>query len=240
MEINKLTEKELFEQLEIFQDRIETITEYIEDTNDAETRSNMEVQLHRYKMTLSAIKSEIEMRKTLKKYDDKDYDLVSIFEKIKKEIIEKLNVKIPDERYMYGDIANSRNFNQMLTNIVQSPQSYNAIGIINTEFLNQIPEEILLENKIFINKKDIIELEGFSILINCKSIHKSKSESTHFGKCESEHYDFSESYHLDESISSHWGNCRSIHFNSSVSTHYDNCKSSHYDNSKQNGISLKL
>lgn len=46
-----------------------------------QTRSNMKVQLHRYKMTLNTIKSEIEMRKTLKKYDDKDYDLVSIFEK---------------------------------------------------------------------------------------------------------------------------------------------------------------
>ena len=84
MEINKLSEAELFEQLETYKDRIETITEYIEDTDDAETRSNMEVQLHRYKMTLNAIKSEIEMRKTLKKYDDKDYDLVSIFENIKK------------------------------------------------------------------------------------------------------------------------------------------------------------
>ena len=86
MEINKLSETELFELLETYKDRIETITEYIEDTDDAETRSNMKVQLHRYKMTLNTIKSEIEMRKTLKKYDDKDYDLVSIFEKIKKEI----------------------------------------------------------------------------------------------------------------------------------------------------------
>jgi cell fate (sporulation/competence/biofilm development) regulator YlbF (YheA/YmcA/DUF963 family) len=240
MESNKLSESELFEQLEIYKDRIETITEYIEDTDDAETRSNMEVQLQRYKMTLNAIKSEIEMRKTLKKYDDKDYDLVSIFEKIKKEIIEKLNVKIPNQRYMYGDIANSRNFNQMLRNIVQSPRSYNAIGIINTEFLNQIPEEILLENKIFINKKDVIEMEGMSIFINCKSVHKLNSESCHFGNSESQHYDSCESYHLDNSISNHWNNCRSIHFDFSVSTHYDNCKSAHYDNSKQNGIKLSL
>ena len=70
MEINKLSETELFELLETYKDRIETITEYIEDTDDAETRSNMKVQLHRYKMTLNTIKSEIEMRKTLKKIWD--------------------------------------------------------------------------------------------------------------------------------------------------------------------------
>nr|WP_314840136.1 hypothetical protein [uncultured Flavobacterium sp.] len=240
MEINKLSETELFEQLETYKDRIETITEYIEDTDDAETRSNMEIQLHRYKMTLNAIKSEIEMRKTLKKYDDKDYDLVSIFEKIKKEIVEKLDVKITNQKYMYFDIINSRNFNQLLKAIVHNPRNYNSIGIINVEFLNQIPEEILLENKIFINKKDIIELEGMSIFINCKSVHKLNSESCHFGKSESEHYDSCESYHLDNSTSNHWNNCRSIHFDSSVSTHYDNCKSAHYGNSKQNGVNLSL
>ena len=80
MEINKLSETELFELLETYKDRIETITEYIEDTDDAETRSNMEVQLHRYKMTLNAIKSEIEMRKTLKK-------------KLLKNLMSKLQIK---------------------------------------------------------------------------------------------------------------------------------------------------
>lgn len=240
MESNKLSEKELFEQLETFQDRIETITEYIEDTDDAETRSNMLVQLHRYKMTLSTIKSEIEMRKTLKKFDEKDYDLVSIFEKIKKEIIEKLDVKITNQKYMYFDIVNARSFNQILKAIVHNPRDYNSIGVINAEFLNQIPDEILLVNKIFINKENINEVEGMSIFINCKSVHKSKSESYHFGNSESEHYDSCESYHLDNSISNHWNNCRSIHFDSSVSMHYDNCKSAHYGNSKQNGVNLTL
>ena len=51
MEINKLSEKELFDQLELYQDRIETMKDYIEDTDDAETRSNMESQLYRYRTT---------------------------------------------------------------------------------------------------------------------------------------------------------------------------------------------
>lgn len=240
MEINKLQEKELFDQLELFQDRIETIAEYIEDTDDAETRSNMERQLFRYKTTLTAIKAEIEMRETLKKYEGKNHDLVSIFEKVKNGIIEKLDVKITNQKYIYFDIINANNFNQILKSIVLNPVNYHSIGIVNVEFLNQIPEEMLIENKIFINQNNIETVYGIGIFINCKSVHRSNSESYHFGNSESEHYDYCESYHFDNSISTHRNNCRSIHFDSSVSTHYDKCKSDHLGNAKQNGVKLGL
>jgi hypothetical protein len=180
------------------------------------------------------------MRKTVKKYDEKDYDLASIFEKVKNGIIEKLDVRITNQKYLYFDISNAKNFNQILKSIVLNPRIYHSIGIVNAEFLNQIPEEILIENKIFINVNNIDAVEGISIFINCKSIHRSKSESYHFGNSESEHYDSCESYHLDNSISTHRNNCRSIHFDSSISTHYDNCKSDHLGNAKQNGVKLGL
>lgn len=240
MEINKLSEEELFKQLELFQNRIETIKEYIEDTDDAETRSNMETQLYRYRTSLTIVKAEIEMRKTVKKYDEKDYDLVSIFEKFKNVIIEKLDVRITNQKHLYFDISNAKNFYQILNSIMFNPRIYHSIGIVKAEFLNQIPDEILIENKIFVNKKNLQQVEGISIFINCKSVHKLNSESYHFGNSESEHYDSCESYHLDNSVSSHWNNCRSIHFDSSVSTHFDSCKSDYYGNSKQNGVNLSL
>lgn len=105
---------------------------------------------------------------------------------------------------------------------------FHSLDIIKIEFLEQIPEKILVENKVYLNKIDIVEKEGISLFINSKSIHKNNSESFHFGNSESEHYDNSESYHFDNSKSFHWNNCISIHFNDSISTNYDDSKSSHY------------
>lgn len=77
MEITQLSENELFEKLELFQDRVETLK--IQDTDDAETRSNTETQLYRYRIAFSDIKAAIEMRKTETKTKSKSVFTLKLF-----------------------------------------------------------------------------------------------------------------------------------------------------------------
>ena len=99
--------------------------------------------------------------------------------------------------------------------------------VLGTEFKNsllQIDDSILVENQIYIDKKDVVQKKGIALFFNSKSRHFSNSESTH--------YDNSESYHFGNSVSTHYGNSVSYHYGNSVSYHFDNSKSTHFGNSK--------
>ncbi|MCK6612519.1 MAG: hypothetical protein L6Q78_15945 [Bacteroidia bacterium] len=62
MEIRDLSNDELDEYIETYQDRIETMSEYISDTEDYATRSAMNDELIKYRMTLRALLQEREIR----------------------------------------------------------------------------------------------------------------------------------------------------------------------------------
>jgi hypothetical protein len=62
MEIKDLNSEELDAQIELFEDRIETMTDYISDEDEPATRSVMQGQLYRYKATLQALREEKQRR----------------------------------------------------------------------------------------------------------------------------------------------------------------------------------
>ena len=62
MEIKDFSNSDLESQIELHEDRIETVREYISDTDDSSTRSAMREQLQRYQMTLQALKQERQRR----------------------------------------------------------------------------------------------------------------------------------------------------------------------------------
>jgi len=62
MNIKDLTNKEIQEQVELFRNRIETLSQYISETEDQFTRSNMESMLYRYKLTYDALLQEHQIR----------------------------------------------------------------------------------------------------------------------------------------------------------------------------------
>jgi len=69
MEIRDLSNNELDEHIETYQDRIETMSEYISDTEDYTTRSAMNDELVKYRMTLRALLQEREIRSKSVKSD---------------------------------------------------------------------------------------------------------------------------------------------------------------------------
>jgi hypothetical protein len=62
MEIRDLTNEELNEYIDTYLDRIETMTDYISDTDDYMTRSAMQDELRKFKLTLNALLDEREIR----------------------------------------------------------------------------------------------------------------------------------------------------------------------------------
>jgi len=62
MEIKDLNSEELDAQIELYKDRVETMTDYISDEDDPATRSAMRDGLYQYKATLQALREEKQMR----------------------------------------------------------------------------------------------------------------------------------------------------------------------------------
>lgn len=58
MEIKDLSSEELNSKIELYRDRVETMTEYISETEDTFTRSSMESQLYRYRFILKELEKE--------------------------------------------------------------------------------------------------------------------------------------------------------------------------------------
>ena len=231
MDIKTVSEEKLIELLDLYKDRIETITEYISDTDDSDERFQLENQLYRYREALKMINSELKFRKEKENLKDENIDLDSILEKLKSSILEKLDFKVVSEKYTYIEINNARSIEQILNSIKLNSRIYHSIGLMTEDFLSIIPESVLAGKQIYLNKNDILQNNGISIYINSSSKHYKNSESYHYGNSNSEHFENSESYHLDNSNSKHWNNCRSIHFDNAKSIHYDNSEFSHFGNS---------
>ncbi|MGM5471323.1 hypothetical protein ACS386_13680 [Flavobacteriaceae bacterium LMO-SS05] len=62
MNLSELTNNQLDEQIETYQDRIETMSDYISDEDDITARGVMQGQLQKYRMTLQMLKTEKQNR----------------------------------------------------------------------------------------------------------------------------------------------------------------------------------
>ena len=62
MNLNELTNDQLEEQIETYQDRIETMSDYFSDEDDSTRREVMQGQLQRYRMALQILKTEKQNR----------------------------------------------------------------------------------------------------------------------------------------------------------------------------------
>lgn len=227
MEIKDLSSEQLDRKIETFKDRIETIKEYISDEDDAYTRSNMQAQLYRYNLTLNALKEEYRLRS---KYGDRKSEIDGLFDRIKTDILNKLNPKIPYQANIYKQINSEISLDSLLSELALNSRHYNSFGLMTKEFLSQFPDDLLVKRKIFIEETDIELRSGISVLIDSKSKHFGTSESYHYGNCSSEHFDNAESYHHHKSTSTHWDQTRSVHFDDSKSIHHGNSEPQQYGN----------
>lgn len=66
MEIKELSKEELENQIETFQNRIETLLDYISDESDNGTKSSMQMLLSRNRITLQLLNDEASLRNTQK------------------------------------------------------------------------------------------------------------------------------------------------------------------------------
>lgn len=64
MDLSELTNEKLEEQIETYEDRIETMSDYISDEDDSTTRGVMQGQLQRYRMAFQLLKTEKQNRRT--------------------------------------------------------------------------------------------------------------------------------------------------------------------------------
>lgn len=62
MNLKELTNAQIVEQIETYEDRIETISDYISDEDDSTARGVMQGELQRYRMALQMLKSEKQNR----------------------------------------------------------------------------------------------------------------------------------------------------------------------------------
>ncbi|MFV9483246.1 hypothetical protein ACNI3T_05370 [Christiangramia sp. ASW11-125] len=227
MEIKDLSSEQLNSKIVTFEDRIKTMREYISDEDDDYTRSNMQTQLYRYNLTLNALKEEYRLRS---EYGDQKSEIDDLFEKLKKEMLDKLNTRIPYQAKIYRTINSKISIDRLLSELAINSRHYNSFGFMKKEFLSQFPDELLAKRNFFLGATDIVQKGGLSIFIDSKSKHYGASESYHYGDCLSEHFDNAESYHHHTSTSSHWNQTKSVHFDDSKSTHFDDSEPQQYGN----------
>lgn len=235
MDLHKLSQEELNEKLETFGNRIETLSDYINDFSDPDQVFTLRNQLENYKKYRSALKGELKSRSLNAKYSN--INLSELLNNLKDEILGKLDLKDSSHRYMYQGIKPARDFDRFLNCLNMDSQHFYNIDIMTAEFFKNIPDELLIKHRIYINKENIIQETDdnweFSIFINSKSVHKNKSCSYHYGKCKSVHYDSSESYHHNESHSVHYDKSKSIHFdNTTLINNGEKTKYDLYHNAK--------
>lgn len=229
-----MSNEELWENIELYQDRIETITEHIEDAEDSNVRGVLETQRMKYHNAIALLKSEINGRKVVKS-DSKvivdselNIDVTEIFDQLKLAILEKL------EKDFFADndrrfIKNVADLKSLLSDLKLNARRYHRYYIIDENILKIVPDTILVQNGFYLNKIEVIQSTGSALLINSKSKHFNDAESYHFGNCESEHFDNATSFHMDNCISKHNNNCRSHHFGNSKWHCSENAHASHHD-----------
>lgn len=221
MDINTVPTDEIETLFETYKDRIETLNDYINNTDDSFTKSNVEIQLSNYENILRTLKNELKLRNN-PNYNFKDNEKYkSEFAKVKEETLKIFDLTQAGQKHLYMDFYKSQNFFQYARVINQNSRNLNFYCLINKDFLGKIPDHILVSNKIYVNKKGIIEDSGYSVFLDSESSHYKDSESFHYGSCISKHFDNTTSIHHHESKSTHWQNSSSIHYNNSESYHHD-------------------
>jgi hypothetical protein len=236
MELKELNTEQLTEKLELFRNRIETVTDYISDADDSDVKNQLQIQYSQYQNAVKLIKSEIRNREVLEKIYNAEIDTDAILNKLKTVILEKLKAELPRTRHEYSLIHNAQNLQTVIDDLKLNNRRYYHHKILNSELLGLIPDGILIENQIYLNKENITQTTGTALFFSSNSKHYKDSESFHYGDCKSEHFENSESNHMDSSKSIHTDNCRSVHRNNSSSVHSGNSKSQHVDNASYEGI----
>lgn len=235
MDVQNMSDDELFENVELYQDRIETITEHISDAEDSNVRNVLEIQRSRYHNSITLLKSEINGRKAIRSNLQLNVDLSKIFDQLKSAILSKLELDFfADNARRF--VRNAPNLQNLIDNLKLGSRHYHTYDIINEDILSIIPDPVLMANNIYLNKTDIVQKTGTSLCLNTKSKHINDSESYHYGNCISEHYDNAKSFHMDNCSSRHTDNCHSWHHNNCKSFHSGNSKSMHLHKSTYEGV----
>lgn len=235
MNVKDMSNDKLLENIEQYQDRIETITEHISDAEDSNVRNVLEIQRSKYHNAITLLKSEIKGRMAISSNPQLNVDLPMVFDQLKSAILSKL------EKDFFADndrrfFRNAPNLQSIIDDLKLNSRRYHSYDIINEEILNIIPDSVLMANNIYLNKSEIVQETGTSLCLNTKSKHFNDAESYHYGNCDSEHYGNAKSFHMDNSSSRHTDNCRSWHHNNSKSFHSGNSKSMHLHNSTYEGV----
>ena len=104
-------------------------------------------------------------------------------------------------------------------------------NILFVEIMRRLPQQVLIDNNIYVDQTQVVQRDGFAIYYNSTSEHYDNSTSKHYGNSTSKHYGNSTSEHHNNSTSNHYYNSTSEHYDNSTSKHYDNSTSKHYDRS---------
>jgi len=132
----------------------------------------------------------------------------------------------------YKKLLASENWEQILTVMKNNANWCYIYKVIDADILEQyIPDEILLENGIYVKKNNIVQKEGLAVYYSSTSKHYDSSTSEHYDSSTSKHYGSSTSKHYGSSTSKHYDSSTSEHYDSSTSKHYDSSTSEHYDSS---------
>ena len=132
----------------------------------------------------------------------------------------------------YRKALQADNWNDFLQVVKDNANWCYQNNVITVDVLEKyVPDEILLENGIYVKKSNIEQREGFALYYSSTSEHYGSSTSKHYGSSTSKHYDSSTSKHYDSSTSKHYGSSTSKHYDSSTSKHYGSSTSEHYGSS---------
>ena len=136
----------------------------------------------------------------------------------------------------YKRALESQTWEQLLTVVKENANWLYSNNIITTDSLVNVPDEILLENGIYVKKTNVTQNAGLAIYYSSTSEHYGSSTSNHYDSSTSKHYGSSTSNHYDSSTSEHYGSSTSEHYGSSTSNHYGSSTSKHYGSSTYGSV----
>lgn len=154
MEIKNLSDNELKEQINLYRNRIETLTRYISDTEDSFTRMGMDSQLKQYKSTLQALIHERKKRvktSTVNNEEELDITLDNEIEEKKELEVVKLSKQAATQ---YEDQFNNQTqdasklkslLHQVYRSVKANPEQLNEITnyeIVGKAFLLMLDQNL--------------------------------------------------------------------------------------------------
>jgi hypothetical protein len=94
MEISKLTDNQLSQQIDLFKERIETIQDMVLGTEFDEARFDIQLQLKRYELTLQLLQEESRNRRTANEKDRIEQELDKNREELLEHLLEVLSLNL--------------------------------------------------------------------------------------------------------------------------------------------------